>query len=102
LGAALSGFGIAMVSSMLQSLAVRGLPPSQYSIANATARSAMQIGVAIGTAVFVAVLGEDAPGLSEFRTGWMLIVVLSLFSALLITLTGAPAPAERVEPRIVA
>jgi hypothetical protein len=50
-----------------------------------------QIGVALGVAVLVAVLGTSATSASDFHTAWLITVVGGLAAGLAVAAIGPPA-----------
>jgi EmrB/QacA subfamily drug resistance transporter len=82
-GAVMAGLGINMAFPMLQSSGVRDVGPERFSVANASTRAALQVGTAVGVALFVAILGERTNTLSDFRTAWVMIGIFATTTALL-------------------
>jgi EmrB/QacA subfamily drug resistance transporter len=89
-GAVLSGIGINTAFPMLQSAGVRDVGAVRYSVANAATRASLQLGTAIGVAVLVAILGEDAAGLAQFQVAWHVIAPLA--KGVGVHPLGKPAP----------
>ncbi|HEV8298084.1 MAG TPA: MFS transporter, partial [Acidimicrobiales bacterium] len=96
-GATLAGLGINMAFPMLQSAAVRDVAPPRYSIANASTRTALQLGTAVGVALLVSTLGDGAAALADFRAAWLMISVFAVACAVLVS-----AIPGRVRPVTVA
>src|SRR6266481_4623435 len=71
----LSGIGVSMVSPLLTSAAVAGLPPDRFATGSAVNAALRALGQTLGVAVFVAVVGRAAPGelLVHHRLAWWLV-----------------------------
>jgi len=97
-GLIVGGIGVSLTFPILAGAAVSGLPPERSATGSALFNMARQIGGVIGVAVLVAILGEQAPGLSGFRAAWAFMAATSLaagLAALLIPRTrpvAVPAP----------
>ncbi len=77
----ISGVGIGCTFPVLGAASVSELPPSSYATGSAINTTARQVGGVVGVATLVAVLG-DKPTLSNFRHGWILVIVAVCASAL--------------------
>jgi EmrB/QacA subfamily drug resistance transporter len=81
-GLILGGIGVSLTFPILAGAAVSGLPPERSATGSALFNMARQIGGVIGVAVLVAILGEQAPGLSGFRAGWAFMAAASVAAGL--------------------
>ena len=69
-GSAITGIGVSMIFPMLSAAAVHDADVPRLSLASGTARTANQLGTAIGISLLFAALGEAPIALSQFRDGW--------------------------------
>jgi EmrB/QacA subfamily drug resistance transporter len=95
-GMALTGVGIGLTVPTLFGVAASTLPPQRFATGAGAVNMIRQIGITVGVAVFVAVLGTpttDAGELSAFRHGWIAIAGISLACALTAVLLRRPRPA---------
>ena len=76
-----TGVGVGLTLPTMMATGTSSLPPRAFATGAATINMARQIGLALGVAVLVAILGThagSAAGLSEFRHGWIGGAILSL------------------------
>ena len=68
----------------LNSAAAASLPPARFATGAAVVTMSRQLGIALGVAIFVAVLGTPAPGdvLGAFQAGWEFQIAAALLGAL--------------------
>jgi EmrB/QacA subfamily drug resistance transporter len=102
-GMLLGGIGVSLTFPILAGAAVSALPPERAATGSALFNMARQIGGVIGVAVLVAILGQGAPGLGEFRAGWAFMAAAALAAgaaALLIPRAAAVAPAAAPAPAL--
>lgn len=88
----LVGIGVALTFPVLAGAAVSGLPSDRTATGSALFNMSRQIGGVVGIAVFVAILGTGAPGLADFRAGWVFMAATALAAgavALLLPSAGA-------------
>jgi len=100
-GIVLTGIGVSLTFPILAGAAVSGLPPERSATGSALFNMARQIGGVIGVAILVAILGEGAPGLPQFRAAWAFMAAASLAAgaaALLVPRVGAVSPAPGPMP----
>ena len=105
-GMLLSGVGVGLTLPTYMATAAASLPAPSFATGSAVVNMLRQIGMAVGVAVLVAVLGSTtSPGarLHAFQRGWVIIATLSLASALVggVALPGrrrAPTPAPSPAP----
>jgi EmrB/QacA subfamily drug resistance transporter len=92
-GAALTGIGVSMVFPMLSAAAVHDADPPRLSLASGAARTANQLGTAIGISLLFALLGDAPDSLDHFRDGWRLLLVMTIAAGAIAMLL---APRRRV------
>jgi EmrB/QacA subfamily drug resistance transporter len=98
-----TGIGVGFTLPSLNSAAAASLPPARFATGAAVLTMSRQLGIALGVAILVAVIGTPAPGaaLDAFREGWAFQIVAALAAAaagLAIGVAGpalSPAPALR-------
>jgi MFS family permease len=100
-GMLLTGAGVGLTLPTLMATAAAALPPSSFATGSAAVNMIRQIGLAVGVALLVAVLGapaSPAARLAAFRHGWWLAAGLAL-AGLLPTFAllrrSQPGPAVR-------
>jgi EmrB/QacA subfamily drug resistance transporter len=94
-GMILTGVGVGLTLPTLMATAASSLPPQSFASGSAVVNMLRQVGLAIGVAVLVAVLGSPASRageLSAFRHGWIVIAALALASAAAAVSLRHPAP----------
>ncbi len=94
-----TGVGVGLTLPTLMATAAGSLPPQSFATGSAVVNTLRQVGMAVGVAVLVAVLGAT-PDLATFQRGWWVFAGVSLCAAAAaIVLLGhrrpalAPAPA---------
>src|SRR3954471_10167651 len=94
-GMVIGGAGVGLVIPSLTSAATSSLPPNRFATGSAVLAMSRQIGVALGVAVLVALVGTtDAIG--GFQDGYRFVTAAALAAAFAIVLIGpvrATAPA---------
>lgn len=96
-GMALTGVGIGLTLPTLFGVAASSLPPQRFATGSGAVTMIRQVGLAVGVAVLVAVVGTPRTGsgeLAAFRHGWLAIAVISLACAL----TGVLLPRRARQP----
>jgi EmrB/QacA subfamily drug resistance transporter len=102
-GTMIGGAGVGLVIPTLTSIATSSLPPARFATGSAVLAMARQIGVALGVAVLVAVVGtpaSPADAVAGFQDGYVFLIGVSLTAALAIASIGqlgaasAPATAQ--------
>jgi hypothetical protein len=95
----IGGAGVGLVIPSMFSAATASLPPDRFATGTAITSMSRQIGVALGVATLVAVLGTPSPAeaLDRFADGWAVMVVAALaaaaaFAAIGRATTSVPAP----------
>jgi hypothetical protein len=98
-GMLLTGVGVGLTLPTLMATAAGSLPSQSFATGSAVVNTLRQVGMAVGVAVLVALLGA-APQLADFQTGWWVFAGVSFAAAAAaILLLGhrrpalAPAPA---------
>jgi EmrB/QacA subfamily drug resistance transporter len=109
-GMLLTGVGVGLTLPTFMATAASSLPPQSFATGSGVVNMMRQVGLAIGVAIFVAVLGTPgSPGaaVTAFQHGWIVIAAASALTALVGLLTlpvlwrraspgpaGAPAAAK--------
>ncbi len=84
-GILLTGIGVGLTLPTFMATGAAALPPAAFSTGSAVLNMLRQVGLAIGVAVLVAVLGRPVTGaatLAAYRHGWEMIALASLLAAL--------------------
>ncbi len=94
-GLILTGIGVGLTLPSLNSAAAASLPPARFATGAAVVTMSRQLGIALGVAILVAVLGTPAPGevLGAFQAGWSFQIAAALLGALAGLAIGAVGPA---------
>lgn len=103
-GMLVTGAGVGLTLPTLMASATGALPPEQFAAGSGVVNMFRQVGLAIGVAALVAVLGDPGGGqaaLDAFQTGWLVTAAFSLAgagvaAALLVRRAPAAAPAPAV------
>jgi len=90
-GSVLTGAGVGLVIPTLTGAGASSLPPERFATGAAVLTMGRQIGVALGVAVLVAVLGVRATTAHAFHTGWLITVAGGLAAGLVLLALGPPA-----------
>jgi EmrB/QacA subfamily drug resistance transporter len=83
-GMLLTGVGVGLTLPTYMATAAAALPPQSFATGSAVVNMLRQVGLAVGVAVLVAVLGTPHGGsaeLSAFQHGWIVIGAASLAAA---------------------
>jgi EmrB/QacA subfamily drug resistance transporter len=101
-GMLLTGVGVGLTLPTYMATAAAALPPQSFATGSAVVNMLRQVGLAVGVAVLVAVLGTPHGGSSElsaFRHGWIVIGAASLASAVAgVALLRRRPPAAAANP----
>jgi hypothetical protein len=97
-GMLIGGAGVGLVIPSLTSAATSSLPPERFATGSAVLSMSRQIGVALGVAVLVSIVGTPAPGqaVDAFQDGYVFITAIALAAAVAIAAIGrvGPQPAQ--------
>ena len=80
-GLLLTGIGVGLTLPTLMSTAAGSLPPTSFATGSAVVNMLRQVGLAIGVAVLIAVLGtpsSPAEVLAAYQRGWVVTAALAL------------------------
>jgi EmrB/QacA subfamily drug resistance transporter len=93
-GMAVGGAGVGLVIPSLTSAATSSLPPERFATGSAVLSMSRQIGVALGVAVLVSIVGTPAPGeaVASFKDGYTFVVAIALAAAVAIAAIGRVGP----------
>ena len=96
-GMVIGGAGVGLVIPSLTSAATSSLPPDRFATGSAVLSMSRQIGVALGVAVLVSIVGTPAPGeaLDRFKDGYGFMTGVAIAAAVAMWAIGriGPAPA---------
>jgi EmrB/QacA subfamily drug resistance transporter len=93
-GMLVGGAGVGLVIPTLTAAAAAALPPARFATGTAVVTMARQLGLAIGVAVLVALLGTPS-SIADFEAGWAFVAATGAVSGLAFAALGpiAPVPA---------
>ncbi|MEA2312723.1 MAG: hypothetical protein QOE28_2691 [Solirubrobacteraceae bacterium] len=100
-GMLVTGIGVGLTLPTLMSTAAGSLPPSAFATGSAVVNMLRQVGLAVGVALLIAVLGtprSPLDALHAFRTGWLALAAVAWAAAL----CGAVLLRERTAVRAAA
>jgi MFS family permease len=101
-GMLLTGAGVGLTLPTFMAAGASSLPPQSFATGSAVVNMLRQVGLAVGVAVLVAVLGvphSPQASLDAFRTGWSVIAAAALAAALVGgTVLGSRGAAPRAVP----
>ena len=89
-GMILTGAGVGLTLPTFMATGAASLPPHAMATGSAVINMLRQVGLAVGVAIFVAVLGSAVPGTDPtpvYQRGWAVIAAASLLAALVGVLT---------------
>ena len=94
-GMILTGIGVGLTLPTMMATAASSLPPQSFATGSAVINMIRQIGLALGVAVLVAVIGtaagHDSTALDAFRHGWWVSAAIS-FVGIVPALSLLPRP----------
>lgn len=82
-GMALNGIGVGLTFPTLMGVSTHSLPPSSFATGSGMINMLRQAAIAIGVAIFVAIIGTPASvqeRLSAFQLGWWVMAALTLLT----------------------
>ncbi|UJA20926.1 DHA2 family efflux MFS transporter permease subunit [Thermoleophilia bacterium SCSIO 60948] len=79
-GLLLTGVGVGLTLPTLMATATGSLPPASFATGSAVVNTLRQVGLAVGVAVLVAILGAS-PDLDSFHSAWWVFAAISLGAA---------------------
>jgi len=99
-GMALNGVGVGLVFPTLMGVGVQSLPASSFATGSAVVNMLRQAAIAIGIAIFVAIVGAPVSAqerLSAFQTGWWVMAALTAITLIpvLMYFTASRREADR-------
>jgi hypothetical protein len=83
-GGLLTGIGVGLTLPTLMATASSSLPPQSFATGSAVVNMLRQVGLTIGVAIFVAVVGTPASAeaaRTAYHRGWWVLVAASLAAA---------------------
>ena len=99
-GMVVGGAGVGFVIPSMFTAATASLPPQRFATGTAVTSMSRQIGVALGVAILVSVLGTSAgDSVHRFADGWTVMAATGVLSAVAFLALG---PAGAAMPRMVA
>ena len=92
-GSVLTGIGVGLMLPSLGGAATAPLPPQRFATGSALYAMTRQIGVALGVAILVAILGTatGASAVAAFHHAWLFMVGCGLLAGAILQGIGAPA-----------
>ncbi len=105
-GMLLTGIGVGLTLPTMMATGASSLPPASFATGSAVVNMFRQIGLAIGVAVFIAVLGSPhspAAALTAYERSWVVVAVISLVAAaagLLLLTQRRSTAAATAEPAV--
>ncbi|MGH2892036.1 MAG: MFS transporter, partial [Solirubrobacteraceae bacterium] len=84
-GMLMTGIGVGLTLPTFMSTGASALPPHSFATGSAVVNMLRQVGLAVGVAVLVAVIGTPLTGpaqLAAFRHGWIVIASTALLAAI--------------------
>src|SRR3954465_6281558 len=99
-GMMVGGAGVGLVIPSLTSAATSSLPPDRFATGSAVLSMSRQIGVALGVAVLVSIVGTPAPGdaVASFQDGYTFITAIALVAAVAMAAMGRVGPQPAAAP----
>ncbi len=91
-GMLLTGIGVGLTLPTLMATAAGSLPPHAFATGSAVINTLRQVGLAIGVAILIALLGAE-PDLAAFHRSWWVLAALSFAASIAaFTLLARPRP----------
>jgi len=85
-GLIMTGIGVGLTLPTLMATAAGSLPPTSFATGSAVVNMLRQVGLAVGVAILIAVLGSPhspAATLAAYQRGWVVTAALALAGGLL-------------------
>jgi EmrB/QacA subfamily drug resistance transporter len=104
-GMLMTGIGVGLTLPTFMSAGASSLPPHSFATGSAVVNMLRQVGLAVGVAVLVAVIGTPLTGaqqLAAFQDGWIVIAATALLAAFSGAVLLAVPGTGRLAPRAVA
>ncbi len=82
-GMAFNGIGVGLIFPTLMGTGTHALPPTSFATGSGMINMARQAAIAIGVAIFVAIVGSSASTqerLSAFQSGWWVMAAITLLT----------------------
>ncbi|HEY5189191.1 MAG TPA: DHA2 family efflux MFS transporter permease subunit [Solirubrobacteraceae bacterium] len=102
-GMLVTGIGVGLTLPTFMATGAASLPPQSFATGSAVVNMLRQVGLAVGVALLVAVLGTPAGAAAQrtaFHQGWVLIAAVAFVSGLAgVLVLGARRPASAGAPR---
>ncbi len=95
-GNLITGAGVGLVIPTLTGAGVSSLAPQRFATGAAILTMGRQIGIALGMALLVAVLGSGAASAADFHSAWLITVLGGLATAAVLAAIGPPTTAAPV------
>ncbi|HEX3911529.1 MAG TPA: MFS transporter [Solirubrobacteraceae bacterium] len=89
-GQIVTGAGVGLMIPTLTGAGASSLAPERFATGAAVLTMGRQIGVALGVAVLVAVLGANPTSAADFHTAWLIVVAGGLAAGLALAAIGPP------------
>ena len=105
LGMAFSGLGVGLAFPTLMGVGTAALPPSAFATGSGVINMIRQAGIAVGVAIFVAMVtgpASTASRLSAFHRGWWVMAAITALSLIPTYLLIRPARAPLGAPQLEA
>jgi EmrB/QacA subfamily drug resistance transporter len=99
-GQLLGGAGVGLTIPSLTGAATATLPPSRFATGTAIVSTARQIGMVLGVAALVAIVGTSTTDvtLADIRRGWALVLIASIAAAMATLAIGRRPPIPESAP----
>jgi hypothetical protein len=106
-GLLLTGIGVGLTLPTMMGTAAGSLPPTSFATGSAVVNMLRQVGLAIGVAVLIAVLGSPhspAQVLAAYQRGWSVTAAIAFAGGVVgfvLLVRRRPAPADVLEPAAI-
>jgi EmrB/QacA subfamily drug resistance transporter len=101
-GMVLTGIGVGLTLPSVSTAAVSALPPARLATGSAVLQMARQLGIALGVAILIAILGHPTPqtALAHFHNGWWFVAGAGLAGAIAGIRIRVRDPQNQVTPAL--